>query len=283
MIQTIVALNNRGVGYLQSGDHELARIAFKQALERTTYLLNLNREARELCRRNTMAARLGGHATNSCPRMDPSSNTLEDHLLRRCNVSPRSRQATPQVAIHMHHYQQDHTPSQQLPQHPQVRQRLDSVQRIPISTSLTSRYTGSFISSHALLLSDECCMNPIEFEYCLRESACVMFNLALVHHWRGMRFGISSLLPKALKLYEMSFSLIRNGSSFDTQHLILALLNNMGQIHYEMMQYNNARQCFKDLKDLLTTRAATSADGPDVQGFLMNIMFLEAPQVAPAA
>ena len=47
MIHTIITLNNRGVAHLEAGDHELARIAFKQALERTTYLLNLKREARD--------------------------------------------------------------------------------------------------------------------------------------------------------------------------------------------------------------------------------------------
>ena len=110
-----------------------------------------------------------------------------------------------------------------------------------------------------------------------------MFNLALVHHWRGVHFGISSLLPKALILYEMSFSLIQNGATFDTQHLTLALLNNMGHIHHEMMQYNDARRCFINLKEILTALAASASDGPDVRGFLLNIMFLEAPRLAPAA
>jgi hypothetical protein len=111
-----------------------------------------------------------------------------------------------------------------------------------------------------------------------------MFNLALVHHWRGVHFGISSLLPKALVLYEMSFSLIQNGgATFDTQHLTLALLNNMGHIYHELMQYTDSRRCFKNLKEILTARATSASDGPDVQGFLMNIMFLEAPRLAPAA
>ena len=91
------------------------------------------------------------------------------------------------------------------------------------------------------------------------------------------------MLPKALKLYEMSFALIQNGATFDTQHLTLALLNNMGHIHHELMEYNNARKCFKSLKEILTANAASASDGPDIQGFLLNIMFLEAPGLAPAA
>jgi hypothetical protein len=253
MIHTIVSLNNRGVSHLEAGDHELARIAFKQALERTTYLLNLKKEARELLGRDGMRAQFG--APGTCKGDESSSNnTLEEKMSSSCCISPRS-------------------------QH----RRADSIRRVPISTSLTSRDTGSFISSHALLLSRECCANPAEYEYCHRESACVMFNLALVHHWRGMHFGVTSLLPKALKLYEMSFSLIQSGANFETQHLILALLNNMGQIHYELMQYKDSKRCFKNLKEILTRRAARATDGPDVQGFLMNIMFLEAPQMAPAA
>ena len=120
-------------------------------------------------------------------------------------------------------------------------------------------------------------------EYCHRESSVIMFNLALVHHWRGMHFGVTSLLPKALKLYEMSYSLIQNGATFETHHLVLALLNNMGQIHHELTQYAQAEHCFKNLKDLLASGATQVLDGPEVQGFLMNIMFLEAPSMAPAA
>eukprot|EP00545_Synedropsis_sp_CCMP1620_P003290 CAMPEP_0119007454 /NCGR_PEP_ID=MMETSP1176-20130426/3021_1 /TAXON_ID=265551 /ORGANISM="Synedropsis recta cf, Strain CCMP1620" /LENGTH=261 /DNA_ID=CAMNT_0006959611 /DNA_START=91 /DNA_END=876 /DNA_ORIENTATION=- len=259
MIHTIVSLNNRGVSHLEAGDHELARIAFKQALERTTYLLNLKKEARELLGRDGMRAQFGG-APATCKGGESSTTgncttgTLEERMSSSCCISSS-----------------------------QSRQQRDSIRRVPISTSLTSRDTGSFISSHALLLSRECRTNPAEHEYCHRESACVMFNLALVHHWRGMHFGVTSLLPKALKLYEMSFSLIQSGANFETQHLILALLNNMGQIHYELMQYKDSKRCFKSLKDMLTRRAAQVADGPDVQGFLMNIMFLEAPQMAPAA
>lgn len=246
MIHTVVTLNNRGVVHLEAGDHELARIAFKPALERTTYLLNQKKEAREL---------LFAAPAATCK----TGETFEQWMPSSCCKSPSRLQVKEE-------------------QH-----RFDSIRRVPISTALTSRDTGSFISSHALLLSRECCTDPIEFEYCHRESACVMFNLALVHHWRGMHFGMSSLLPKALQLYELSFSLIQNGANFETQHLILALLNNMGQIHHELMQYKNARRCFDNLKEMLISRPASASDGPDVQGFLMNIMFLEAPQMSPAA
>lgn len=266
MIHTIVSLNNRGVSHLEAGDHELARIAFKQALERTTYLLNLKKEARELLGRDGMRAQFG--APSTC-KGGQSSASLEERMSSSCKISSSSSAAASSAASRSQREQQQ--------------QRGDSIRRVPISTSLTSRDTGSFISSHALLLSRECCTNPAEYEYCHRESACVMFNLALVHHWRGMHFGVTSLLPKALKLYEMSFSLIQSGANFETQHLILALLNNMGQIHYELMQYKDSKRCFKNLKEMLTRRAAQVADGPDVQGFLMNIMFLEQPQMAPAA
>jgi tetratricopeptide (TPR) repeat protein len=257
MIHTVVTLNNRGVAHLEAGDHELARIAFKQALERTTYLLNLKREARQLFGRDCMAVQFG-----TTPATCRPGESRDESLSSNC-ITSSSRQRAQQNDIQQ--------------------RRVDSIQRVPISTLLTSQHTEPFISSHALLLSSDCCTNPAEDEYCHRESACVMFNLALVHHWRGIHFGLSSLLPKALKLYEMSFSLIQNGANFDTQHLVLALLNNMGHIHHELLQYNQARQCFKNLKELLTERAASASDGPDIQGFLMNIMFLEAPPMAPAA
>lgn len=272
MIHTVVTLNNRGVAHLEAGDHELARIAFKQALERTTYLLNLKKEARAVFGRDGMRAHFGAPPPSTCKPGQPAqarTSSLEEQMSSSCCISSSQLGGKQQGGVR-----------RQL--------QTDSIRRVPISTSLTSRHTGSFISTHALLLSRECCTNPVEYEYCHRESASVMFNLALVHHWRGMHFGVTSLLPKALKLYEMSFSLIQNGANFETHHLILALLNNMGQIHHELMQYKDAKRCFKDLKELLTSSRASASpsqgvDGPDVQGFLMNIMFLEEPQMAPAA
>lgn len=243
MIHRVIDLNNRGVQFLEAGDHELARISFKEALERTTYLLNLKQEAEDRLGRDAFLEQFSIAQDPYCCDENGNCSIQSSPEMRNIN-QPR-------------------------------------IQRVPISTTLTSRDTGSFIYSHALMLSRACCTSPASDEYCHRESAVIMFNLALVHHWRGMHFGVTSLLPKALKLYEMSYSLIQNGATF-SHHLVLALLNNMGQIHHELTQYEAAEHCFKNLKDLLGG-SQIYADGDDVQGFLMNIMFLEAPGMAPAA
>jgi hypothetical protein len=272
MIHTIISLNNRGVAHLEAGDHELARIAFKEALERTTYLLNLKREARDYYNSQQQQPRQRRNHSQQQQQIHQQQQRQQGESLQQ----PQHRQQQ---------NRQEHPRStNQQSQQGQPNYRFNAIQRVRIASSLTSRDIGSFISAHAILLSNDCCTNPLDQEYCHRESSCIMFNLALVHHWRGMQFGLSSLLPKALKLYEMSFSLIQCGTAtFDTQHMILALLNNMGQIHHELLQYKTSRQCFKNLKEILTIRATSSSDSPDVQGFLLNIMFLEAPQLAPAA
>jgi tetratricopeptide (TPR) repeat protein len=299
MIHTIITLNNRGVAHLEAGDHELARIAFKQALERTTYLLNLKREARDYywSQQTSVPAAISSPANSV---FSSQQQQQQQQRQRRNHQQHEQQQHLPHQ--HLQQHQSYHQPQHSQQQHrqenrPNIHQaqqshgqqeqpnhQFNAIQRVRISSSLTSRDIGSFISAHAILLSNDCCTNPLDQSYCHRESACVMFNLALVHHWRGMQFGLSSLLPKALRLYEMSFSLIQCGTAtFDTQHMVLALLNNMGQIHHELLQYKNARQCFKNLKEILTIRATSASDSPDVQGFLLNIMFLEAPQLAPAA
>jgi tetratricopeptide (TPR) repeat protein len=240
LIHTVVELNNKGVHHLQAGDHESARIAFKEALERTTFLLNLKQEAEERMEYDGL---------------DQIEFFMGHPMFKGINLN-------------------DPEPNQRQP---------NTIQRVPISSTLAAGETGAFVYSQALHLSVDCCTNPLLHDFCHRESSVIMFNLALVHHWRGMRFGLTSLLPKALKLYEMSFSLIQHGASFETTLLLLALLNNRGQIHHELTEYDDAGKCFKNLKDMLTAGASQIVGGPDVQGFLMNIMFLESPTIASAA
>lgn len=243
MIHTVVDLNNRGVQHLQSGDHESARMTFKEALQRTTHLLNVKQEAEE-----------GVEYEN----LDPVEFFMGHPLFKGLNLNDIEANTNTEP-------------------------RLNSITRVPISNSLVADQIGSFVYGQALLLSTECCVNPLLHEFCHRESSVIMFNLALVHHWRGMRYGLISLLPKALRLYEMSYSLIRHGAAFETTYLHLALLNNRGQIHHELIEYDDADKCFKNLKDILTSGASQIVDGADVHGFLMNIMFLDSPQLAGAA
>jgi len=269
MIHVVVDLNNRGVSYLEAGDHEMARISFKEALERTTYLLNLKQEAEERFGREGLIAQYGLPPQRHQQSSVSSSSSSCSISLSSSSTSCRNNGLAERMAS-----------SCSLTESMQVEE--PAIRRVPISTSLTSRDTGCFIYSHALLLTGPVCDIPTAEEYCHRESAVIMFNLALVHHWRGMHFGVTSLLPKALKLYEMSFSLLQNGATFETHHLILALLNNMGQIHHELTNYREAEECFRNLKQLLA-QGNGRVEGPEVQGFLMNIMFLEAPGMAPAA
>ena len=135
--------------------------------------------------------------------------------------------------------------------------------------------------------------NPASDRYCHRESAIIASNLALVHHHRGVSRGLSTLLPRALELYRMSYGLIQHGAGFDTSHLALALLNNMAQIHFELLEYPEAQHCLGSLKGLLTNTAMlqnlddgnteAALAGNELRGYLMNIMCLRPPHMAAAA
>jgi tetratricopeptide (TPR) repeat protein len=164
----------------------------------------------------------------------------------------------------------------------------NAIERVPISPMPIhpeDEPGRTYVFSYALTLNEDCPQLDVSApDYCLRETIVIMFNLALVHHWRGINLQVSSLLPKALKLYEMALNLVKRSQFPETNLILLGLLNNCGQIHHELAQYNQSSDCFKSLKDLLVAGAANSVDDKDVQdGFLLNLLFLDAPQNAAAA
>ena len=164
----------------------------------------------------------------------------------------------------------------------------NAIERVPISPRskpLREECDGTYVFSYALTLKKHCAQVNISApDYCLRETIVIMFNLALVHHWRGINLQGSSFLPKALKLYEMAISLVQRSHFPESNMLLLGLLNNCGQIHHELAEYSLSTECFKNLKSLLVSGAANSVDDKDMQeGFLLNLLFLDAPENAAAA
>jgi hypothetical protein len=138
----------------------------------------------------------------------------------------------------------------------------------PASTSSSSSIT---MYNRGLVLSpaDEANKNLV------RTSSIVLYNLALICHNVGIRYGISKALWEALQLYEKSLETLdrhirkhhsSSGSNplgwiwriLDVEKLLLALLNNMGNIHAQLFHLENTNACMKSLRIVLDAATATS-------------------------
>lgn len=133
------------------------------------------------------------------------------------------------------------------------------------------------------------------------ESAILLHNLALSLHCTGLQSGALTPLSKALKVYELSKKLVTacldsrihtEQTPWETEashalktQLVMSLLNNMGQIHHQMQEYELARHYFDGLSSVLSTRISPflQAHCPDINTYYLNAMLLQQPKVAPAA
>jgi tetratricopeptide (TPR) repeat protein len=145
--------------------------------------------------------------------------------------------------------------------------------------------TGSFASSpgtaysmynRALVLSRDQVDYDLLVQYQHRTSAIILYNLALVHHNIGVHLGFSAALPHALRLYEMAQETIDHRASnvnTDVQKLILALLNNRGNIHTHLFHFESANQCLSSLRVVLAASSSVMAMDDDYIFFFLNALF----------
>lgn len=112
-------------------------------------------------------------------------------------------------------------------------------------------------------------------KHLVRTSSIVLYNLALINHNVGIRCGISKALWEALQLYEKSLEILdRHMPTYqqpfpccrlswmwrilDVEKLLLALFNNMGNIHAHLFHLENTNACMKSLRIVLDAITATS-------------------------
>jgi tetratricopeptide (TPR) repeat protein len=113
----------------------------------------------------------------------------------------------------------------------------------------------------------------------VRTRAVLLYNMALVHHNIGIHHGVLSSLWEALRLYELALDTLDrhiprecgpNGSMSNTalcfmwrmlnvEKLLLAILNNMGNIHAYLLHLENTRACMESLRIVLEASAAVSS------------------------
>jgi hypothetical protein len=116
----------------------------------------------------------------------------------------------------------------------------------------------------------------------------VLYNMALVNHCRAIQLGISSLLSIALNLYKIAATVLeRNTGDVDASNelVLLALYNNMAQIHACQWSSQDVRVCIDKIRMLLSTVSAESfIDEEDFHFFSVNtLLHVEDMNLAPAA
>ena len=118
-------------------------------------------------------------------------------------------------------------------------------------------------------------------------AACIIYNLAVIHHNKGLRGRDSVCMEKAVKLYQMCIRIVTNGS-FDrfgiVQLLKAVALNNLSQLHLDFSDFQEARACLASLGSLLSSSDLTGSLSMDeYDGIIANVVFLKPSVVAPAA
>jgi hypothetical protein len=115
----------------------------------------------------------------------------------------------------------------------------------------------------------------------------VLYNMALVNHCRAIELGVSSLLSIALNLYKIAATVLERSCDVDASNelVLLALYNNMAQIHAYQWSSSELRVCIDNIRMLLDTVSAESfIEQEDFNFFSVNtLLHVENMCIAPAA
>ena len=121
-------------------------------------------------------------------------------------------------------------------------------------------------------------------------SVMIIFNLALAHQLSGMATSISSMkvasLRKAVKLYELSFHLLREEQMDEgTTVFSMATINNSGVIYYSLGDAATSGRCFEHvLSTLMFLIDCGECDRVSrLEGLFQNTSYLIFPHEATAA
>lgn len=134
--------------------------------------------------------------------------------------------------------------------------------------------------NHALILTPEARDHDLL-------SAVVVYNMAFINHSRAMERGISSLMTDALQLYEIATSVIISKPDIEESchFVLLALYNNMAQIHSAFFRSAEMCECIEASRIILMSASPLSfPNEADLYFFSLNAMLqVEGISLAPAA
>lgn len=250
---SVANLNNNAIALFQRGYHEDAVVSLRLAI-------------------NQLVGNVNTEPVVATPSTAPSFPS--------CTVPSDDRKQQLDDSMHRSSY------AMQIDEQPCYSEALFAVLIDQPPTSGRESHNATSMYNCAMVLSE----TPQDFTseyYVTQASVAVLYNLAFMHHWRAIHLGISSGMPKALQLYSMALKIIpAKGNLPDIENLVLAIWNNMGHIHSQQFQLDEARTCFDRLRYLLAHRAHLLYWLPkrDYEIFLLSAMFQGSDlHLAPAA
>lgn len=151
---------------------------------------------------------------------------------------------------------------------------------------------GTFIYSRGMFLNQTKHGTP---EVTGEVKAVIAYNAALATHLLAIETSESALLRKALAFYNLSHKALRKLCSGGAKpalcfklHFHMVILNNQGQLTYQLVDYRSSQLCFKQLAKnvrFLMGRKNSSSRAycpTDMRGMLGNSL-IETPTTAPCA
>jgi tetratricopeptide (TPR) repeat protein len=145
-----------------------------------------------------------------------------------------------------------------------------------------------------LALYDRALLVDPSSDYCNNEasdtavSAVILFNMALLHHFRGLG-GQTEFLDRASRLYRIALDILQKHNDDTNILLVLALLNNLAHIDSHLFRVEDMKHSLGQMRDILSTDDSDDEcipfDEDDYLIFSMNAMLGNEREftLAPAA
>lgn len=138
--------------------------------------------------------------------------------------------------------------------------------------------SNSFIRSTPLIMSyytntEEESRTP----NCTMESAVVLLNMALCFHLDSAETKtLTNAMQNALALYQMSYWLAIQAEASDKRayDLVLTSLNNLGQLHHELGDFEKSRLYLEGISEYVTYLNDHGSEVQDSQEYMLNSMVL---------
>jgi hypothetical protein len=116
-------------------------------------------------------------------------------------------------------------------------------------------------------------------------SAVILFNMALLHHFRGLEEGKTEFLHSANRFYHFALSILQKPKTLKPNYLLLmALFNNMAHVDSHLFRMKEMKVSLKRMRTILT---AYDDDVPledaDYAIFFINAVFGEEKEFTVAA
>jgi tetratricopeptide (TPR) repeat protein len=113
--------------------------------------------------------------------------------------------------------------------------------------------------------------------YYVKSSFMLLYNLALTHHLSALSGkDTQKRLQKALKLYELAYTIQMTEDIQLTVLQTMAIVNNLGLIHASLQDEVKSRQCFQHLlSSIMFLHECGDRDSVEqIDGFIANVMSL---------